>query len=129
MARLQRVLRSGASSPSGEPYCPEAGDIIEISFDPQSGREQAGRRPALVLSPITYNRLTRLCLLCPITNQAKGYPFEVPLPVGHEVTGVVLADQVKCLSWEGRNARFTCQAPEGLSAHTKAKIKALLAIP
>jgi mRNA interferase MazF len=73
-------------------YCPEAGDIIRINFDPQEGREQWGRRPALVLSPRSYNQRSRLCVLCPITSEAKAYPFEVPLPAGQRVTGVVLAD-------------------------------------
>src|SRR5436190_5164045 len=92
-------------------YCPEAGDIININFDPQEGREQQGRRPALVLTPRGYNRRAGLCVLCPITNQRKGYPFEVAIPPGHLVTGVVLADQVKSLSWERRNASLRCAAP------------------
>ena len=80
---------------SAEPYCPDVGDIVWINFDPQIGREQAGRCPALILSPRRYNSIVRLCVLCPITNQAKGWRFEVALPPGHGVTGVVLADQVK----------------------------------
>lgn len=126
MARWQRDLRSGTSSP--EPYCPDAGDIIRIDFDPQAGREQAGRRPALVLSPRRYNDLARLCVLCPIINQGKGYPFEVAIPEGHEVTGVVLADQVKSLSWQDRRAEFIGPAPSGVAAQVKAKIRALLSL-
>lgn len=127
MARLRQVLRSATSS-RDPAYCPEAGDIIWIDFDPQAGREQAGRRPALVLSPRPYNQLVRLCVLCPMTSQGKGYPFEVAVPPNGDVTGFVLADQVKSLSWHDRNAAFACVAPEGLVADAKAKIKALLGI-
>ncbi len=127
MARLSQLMRSATSSPN-KAYCPDAGDIIKINFDPQAGREQAGPRPALVLSPKNYNEATRLCVLCPITNQAKGYPFEVPLPNGHHVTGAVLADHVKSLSWEQRGAEFICHAPNGIADHVKAKIRALINI-
>ena len=128
MARLGRVTQSETSSPSSL-YCPQAGDLIWIDFDPQAGREQAGRRPALVLSPRRYNQLVRLCVLCPISNQGKGYPFEITLADGGQVTGVVLADQVKSLSWHDRNAELICAAPAGIAAHARAKIKALLSIP
>lgn len=110
-------------------YCPDAGDIIRINFDPQEGSEQWGRRPALVLSPRNYNQRSRLCVLCPTTNQAKGYPFEVPLPPGHSVTGVVLADQVKSQSWEAREAEFVISAPALVLSTTKGLVKALLQIP
>lgn len=83
-------------------YIPERGDAVWITLDPQAGHEQAGRRPALVLSPSAYNGRVGLALFCPITNQAKGYPFEVPLPSGMPVTGVVGADQVKSLDWRAR---------------------------
>src|SRR6516225_8881616 len=85
-------------------YVPERGDAVWITLDPQAGHQQAGRRPALVLSPATYNGRVGLALLCPITNQAKGYPFEVVIPAGSPVTGVVGADQVKSLDWRARNA-------------------------
>jgi mRNA interferase MazF len=110
------------------PYCPDAGDIIDINFDPQEGREQRGRRPALVLSPRVYNQRAGLCVLCLITNQQKGYPFEVVIPPGHAVTGVVLSDQVKSLSWERRGAALRCPAPTRVTSETKGKIKALLQI-
>ncbi len=110
-------------------YCPEAGDFIWISFDPQEGTEQRGRRPALVLSPRIYNQRSRLCVLCPITNGAKGYPFEVPIPAGQTVTGVVLADQVKSQSWDVRDARLIGAAPPGVLAQTRGLVKALLQIP
>src|ERR1700712_1327991 len=94
MAKSKRAIQSATSS-SSQTYCPEAGDIVFLNFDPQIGREQSGRRPALVLTGRRYNALVGLCVLCPITNQAKGYPFEVAIPAGHAVTGVVLSDQVK----------------------------------
>jgi mRNA interferase MazF len=109
-------------------YCPDAGDIIDLTFDPQEGREQRGRRPALVLTGRAYNRRAGLCVLCPITNQQKGYPFEVVIPPGQPVTGVVLSDQVKSLSWEHRNAVLRCASPPGVLRETKGKIKALLQI-
>jgi mRNA interferase MazF len=107
-------------------YCPDTGDIIDISFDPQEGREQRGRRPALVLTARAYNRRAGLCVLCPITNQRKGYPFEVAIPDGHHVTGVVLSDQVKSLSWDRRQASFRCPSPDSVLLETKGKVRALL---
>jgi mRNA interferase MazF len=87
-------------------YVPDRGDIVWIHLDPQVGREQAGHRTCLVLSPATYNGKTGLAILCPITNQAKGYPFEVALPKGVVTTGVVLADHIKSLDWRMRKAKF-----------------------
>jgi mRNA interferase MazF len=110
------------------PYCPDTGDIIRVSFDPQAGREQAGTRPALVLTSRRYNQPTRLCVLCPITNQAKGYPFEVAIPAGLKVTGVVMADQVKSTSWEQRNSVFICASPPDVVREVKARIGTLLRI-
>jgi len=81
------------------PYTPAQGDIVWIMFNPQAGHEQAGRRPALVLSPAAYNAKVGLALFCPITSQIKGYPFEVLLPADLPVAGVILADQVKNLDW------------------------------
>src|SRR5262245_28198296 len=106
MARLERVPRVATSSRRPRAYCPKAGDVVWLEFDPQAGREQAGRRPALVLSPRKYNETTRLCVLCPITSQIKGYPFEVTFPDKHAVRGAVLADHVKSLSWEARSSKF-----------------------
>ena len=83
-------------------YVPRRGDAVWLNFNPQSGHEQAGRRPALVLSPEEYNRKTGLAIFCPITSQVKGYPFEVKLPADLPVNGVVLADQVKSLDWQVR---------------------------
>jgi mRNA interferase MazF len=92
-------------------YIPRRGDAVWLNFNPQSGHEQAGRRPALVLSPEEYNRKTGLAVFCPITSQVKGYPFEVKLPAGLPVTGVVLADQVKSLDWQVREAALIKKLP------------------
>jgi mRNA interferase MazF len=120
-------MRSARSLPNAS-YCPDVDEIVKISFDPQAGREQAERRWAIVLSPRMYNEKSRLCVVCPITTKVKGYPFEVPLPNGHQVEGVVLADQVKSMSWEARNAEYICQSPNGLSAKVRAMVKALIRI-
>ncbi len=95
-------------------YCPKKRDIVWLSFDPQTGHEQKGRRPALTLSPEAYNFKTGLALFCPITSQIKGYPFEVAAPSGLEVSGVILSDQVKSLDWRERDAKFCCIAPEAV---------------
>jgi len=87
-------------------YVPRRGDLVWLSFDPQAGHEQAGRRPAFVLSPETYNRKTGLFLVCPITSRVKGYPFEVSLPSSSGISGVILTDQVKSLDWKVRKAEF-----------------------
>ena len=92
-------------------YVPEAGDLIWLTFDPQAGHEQAGRRPALVLSPKPYNQKSKLALVCPVTNQIKGYPFEVPVPRDCGVTGVFLADHVKSLDWKVRQAERIGSVP------------------
>ena len=91
-------------------YIPERGDAVWITLDPQAGHEQAGRRPALVLSPSAYNGRVGLALCCPITSQVKGYPFEVPLPVGSPVSGVVGADQVKSLDWRAQKRHESVQS-------------------
>ena len=90
---------------------PKRGDAIFINFDPQTGTEQAGRRPALVLSPSAYNDKVGLAIVCPITGQAKGYPFEVDIPLGSAVYGVILADHVKSLDWRARGADVVGQLP------------------
>jgi mRNA interferase MazF len=108
-------------------YVPDRGDAVWITLDPQAGHEQAGRRPALVLTPAAYNGRVGLALLCPITGQAKGYPFEVPLPEGLAVTGVALADQVKSLDWRARQAARICAVPEEVVAQVLTRLNALLA--
>ena len=93
-------------------YVPRRGDIVWLSFTPQAGHEQAGRRPALVLSPSAYNSKVGLALFCPITSRIKGYPFEVAVPEGLAVAGVVLADQLKSLDWRARHAEFVDRLPD-----------------
>lgn len=93
-------------------YIPSRGDVIWLDFSPQAGHEQAGRRPALVLSPQAYNKKTGQALVCPITSKAKGYPFEVELPTGLGVNGVVLADHIKNQDMKARNATYVCSVPQ-----------------
>ena len=107
-------------------YVPESGDLVWLTFDPQSGREQAGRRPALVLSPKIYNAKSGLALACPITNQAKGYPFEVAIPAGHGITGVILADHVKSVDWKARRAEKLGRCPTEAVEEVRAKLAPLL---
>lgn len=108
------------------PYCPHRGDIVWLSFDPQVGHEQAGHRPALVLSSERYNRKVGLALFCPISTQKKGYPFEVAVPADLEVAGVILSDQVKSLDWKARATRFGCRLPPATFQEVVAKLGALL---
>lgn len=89
-----------------EKYIPDRGDIVWLDFTPQSGHEQAGKRPALVLSPMAYNQKVGLALFCPITSKVKGYPFEVNLTPNFEVKGVILSDQIKSLDWRVRKAKY-----------------------
>jgi len=105
-------------------YIPERGDIIWINFDPQAGREQARHRPALVLSPKTYNRKTSLCVLCPMTSRIKGYPFEVI--VSESEPSAVLADQVKSLDWKARKAKKKGRVSEDILAEVTGKLGALI---
>lgn len=107
-------------------YSPERGDIVWLDFDPQSGHEQKGRRPAIIISPKIYNSKTRLALFCPITNQVKGYPFEVILPSNLTVTGVIIADQIKSLDWKVRNAEFIVKAPKNVLDETMNKFLTLV---
>ncbi|MBF0452558.1 MAG: endoribonuclease MazF [Candidatus Magnetomorum sp.] len=90
-------------------YTPNRGDIVWINFNPQAGHEQAGRRPALILSPKNYNSKTGLAILCPITSKNKGYPFEVQIIESLPVSGVVLSDQVKSMDWRIRDTNFICK--------------------
>ena len=108
------------------PYCPRRGDLVWLSFDPQAGHEQAGHRPALVLSPESYNRKVGLALFCPITTQRKGYPFEVAVPPGSAVSGVILSDQVKSLDWKAGKTRFGEELPTEILQEVLAKFSALL---
>ncbi len=107
-------------------YVPRRGDVIWITLNPQAGHEQAGRRPAVVLSPLAYNEKVGLAVLCPITSQEKGYPFEVKIPQGLAVSGVVLADQVKSLDWRAREAERICTLPVEVVAEILGKLGVLL---
>lgn len=107
-------------------FVPDAGDLIWLTFDPQAGHEQAGRRPALVLSPKPYNRKSGLALVCPATNQVKGYPFEVPAPRDCGVSGVFLADHVKSLDWKARQAEKIGTVPLSTLNEVLARLAPLL---
>jgi mRNA interferase MazF len=107
-------------------FVPDTGDFVWLTFDPQAGREQAGRRPALVLSPKIYNASSGLALACPITNRAKGYPFEVPVPSGRGATGVILADHVKSVDWRARHAEPIGRCTDEVIGEVRAKLAPLL---
>lgn len=107
-------------------YVPERGDFVRISFDPQAGHEQRGWRPALVISPRLYNEASSLALLCPVTSKVKGYPFEVAVPVGLPVTGVILADQVRTLDWRARGAQHVTVAPAEVVNEVLARLAPLV---
>jgi mRNA interferase MazF len=109
-------------------YVPDAGDLVWLTFDPQAGHEQRGRRPALVLSPRSYNVKARLALACPITGHAKGYPFEVPLPQGGRISGVVLADHIKNLDWQAREIAFEAKAPPDVVTEVRERLRVLLGL-
>ena len=109
------------------PYRPDRGDVVWITLKPQAGHEQVGRRPALVLSPAAYNERAGLAIFCPITSQIKGYPFEVQIPEGLAVSGVILADQVKSLDWQQREATFLCAVPAATLQEVVQKLSRLLA--
>ena len=107
-------------------YVPEKGDVVWLDFDPQARHEQSGRRPAFVLSPARYNARTGLMLCCPITNQVKGYPFEVALEGSIKVQGVILADQVKSLDWKVRKAEKKGNVSKAVLEEVVEKIRAIL---
>ncbi len=107
-------------------FVPERGDVVWLDFDPQAGHEERGKRPALVLSPKSYNGTVGLALFCPVTNRIKGYPFEVKIPDGHQVTGVILADHIKSLDWRIRRAELIDKLPDELTKKVLEKIDTLL---
>jgi mRNA interferase MazF len=105
---------------------PNRGDLVWIDFDPQAGREQAGRRPAIVLSPRSYHQLTSYVIVCPITSNVKAYPFAVPLPEGLPISGVAMADQVKNLDRRVRRIEYAGRAPASFLAEVVARLLPLL---
>jgi mRNA interferase MazF len=107
-------------------FVPDRGDVIWLQLNPQAGSEQAGHRPALVISPKAYNRKVGLALVCPITSRVKGYPFEVELPQGLKAKGAVLCDQIKCLDWKARNATRLESVPGDVMVEATARILALV---
>ena len=107
-------------------YIPKRGDAIWLDFNPQAGREQAGRRPAFVVSPESYNGKVGLALLCPVTSRVKEYPFEVTIPDGLPVKGVILSDQLKSLDWRSRRADFICVLPDSVTREVIQKVSILL---
>lgn len=109
-------------------YVPNRGDAVWLDFNPQAGHEQAGRRPALVISPLLYNKKVGLAIFCPITSQVKGYPFEVIIPSGYTVAGVILSDQVKSLDWKVRNASRICVLDEAVVEAVMRKLGVLLQV-
>lgn len=108
------------------PYVPETGDIIWMSFDPQRGREQRGRRPALVMSPLRYNDRRGLALVCPITSKVKGHSFEVVLPSESEIVGAVIFDQLRSIDWRARRVKFAGQAAPDVVTEVRERLRPLL---
>jgi len=109
-----------------KPYCPEKGDVVWLDLNPQAGHEQAGRRPVFVLSPKEYNSKTGLAMVCPITNQVKNYSFEVLIPEGLKVKGVILSDHIKTLDWKVRNSSKLCRLPNYIFEEVKELILTIL---
>lgn len=114
---------------SGDGFAPNAGDVIWLTFSPAAGHEQAGRRPALVLSPAAYNARVGLAICCPITSRVKGYPFEVELPAGLPVGGAILADRVWSVDWRSRHAELACRAPKDVLPEVMNRLAVLLPLP
>jgi mRNA interferase MazF len=128
MAKRIGVHPSARKSGSGAAtqYQPDAGDLIYLDFTPHAGTEQAGRRPALVLSTRAYAVGSGLAFVCPVTTQVKGGPFEVPLPAASSIKGVVLADHLRSFDWIARNAQLHSKAPDDVVLEVKARIAAIL---
>jgi mRNA interferase MazF len=109
-------------------WIPDRGQAVWIDMDPQAGHEQRGRRPAMILSPSEYNGKVGLALLCPITSQIKGYPFEVLLPAGSKVQGAILSDQLKSLDWRARKATMICSIPAAVINEVLSRLSTLLRV-
>lgn len=109
-----------------EMYVPNFGDVVWVDFDPQAGREQSGRRPAVVLSAKAYNQKANLALICPITSRVKGYPFEIALPDSLPVSGVILCDHLKSIDWQVRRVDFICELPAEFARKVAHKTQLLI---
>jgi len=109
-------------------FVPERGDVVWVNLNPQAGHEQSGKRPALIVSPAIYNSKVGLVILCPITSQVKGYPFEVVIPPGFKIQGAVLSDQVKSLDWRARKAKFICKLPPSVTTEVIKKLNTLMMV-
>ena len=107
-------------------FVPDRGDVVWLNFSPQAGHEQAGRRPAFVVSPASYNARAELALFCPITGQMKGYAFEVFIPKTAKIHGVILSDQIKSLDWHARNTELICRLPDEVTKEVLAKLNTLV---
>lgn len=108
-------------------YIPDQGDLVWLDFDPQTGHEQSGKKPALVISPASYNDAVGLAVMCPITSKIKGYPFEVILSKKFKINGAILSDQIKSLDWRFRKAKFISKVPPEIIKETIEKIHAIIA--
>ena len=107
-------------------YAPARGDLVWLDFSPQTGHEQAGRRPAVCISPVSYNKKVGLGIFCPITSAIKGYPFEVLLPADLPITGVILSDQLKSMDWQSRQVKYIATLPEETINQVLAKTRSLV---
>ena len=107
-------------------YVPQQGHLVWLDFTPHSGHEQAGKRPAFVVSPEIYNKKVGLALFCPVTSKQKGYPFEVAIPRGYKIAGVILSDQLKSMDWKARRAAFICKLPNPSLQEVLAKLSTLV---
>jgi len=110
------------------PYLPDAGDIVWLDFDPQAGREQGRRRPALVLTELTYNRASGLAVVCPLTSRRKPYPFALPAVIDN-IEGAVLVDHLKSIDWKARDIKFHSKADSALLRRVRGYVAVLLSIP
>jgi mRNA interferase MazF len=107
-------------------FVPDRGDVVWIDFDPQSGREQAGLRPALILTPAAFNKSTDLAIACPVTPRVRGIPSETRVPEGLPVHGVILTQHVRSLDWRSRRARFACRVPTTIVDDVVMKVRTLI---
>jgi mRNA interferase MazF len=124
----QSAQKSGSATQTAQ-YCPDEGDLIMVDFSPTVGTEKSGRRPALVISPKAYNSATGRCHACPVTNTNNSNPFEVELPPGGKITGVVKSDEGKPIDWRARKVKFVEVAPAGVLDDTRAKMAPFLGFP